>query len=189
MPPATGRPFSTIATETQNSGMPATNSRVPSRGSTTQTRLFSKRVKSSTLSSDSQPSPSRSSSLRRTASTALSASVTGSCPALYSASIAPEVKRLKTTRLASSAERMRCRVSVFEQEAMNVRSRTQFQESQFAVASSQHLALCDAATKSGAEHSGAGRQQNCAQNPSQPGHRYAGTQVRTQQSARDRADQ
>jgi len=49
-----------VQAETQNSGMPATNSRVPSRGSTIQTRFFSRRDKSSALSSDSQPSPSRS---------------------------------------------------------------------------------------------------------------------------------
>ena len=40
IPPATGIPFSTMAIETQNSGMPCTNSRVPSSGSTTQTRCF-----------------------------------------------------------------------------------------------------------------------------------------------------
>src|SRR5579883_2839737 len=53
IPPATGRPSSTNPTDTQNSGIPFTNSRVPSRGSTTQTRFFSRRPRSSTLSSES----------------------------------------------------------------------------------------------------------------------------------------
>ena len=58
--PATGCPSSTKPMETQNSGIPSTNSRVPSRGPTTHTRRLLGRETSSTLSSDSHPSPSRS---------------------------------------------------------------------------------------------------------------------------------
>ena len=77
-----------MATEMQNSGIPATNSRVPSSGSTTHTRSLSSRLESSTLSSDNQPSPSLNKLLRSTASMAWSASVTGLRFALYLASIA-----------------------------------------------------------------------------------------------------
>ena len=45
----------TSATHTQNSGTPSVNSRVPSSGSTIQTRSFDKRSGESFVSSDSQP--------------------------------------------------------------------------------------------------------------------------------------
>jgi len=103
--------LSTNAIETQNSGIPSTNSRVPSRGSTTQTRSQFSRERSSAVSSDSQPSPSRSSVLRNTASSAVSASVTGSCPDLYSAAISPGVKRANTPRASSMAAQIRSSTS------------------------------------------------------------------------------
>src|SRR5271166_4054859 len=165
IPPATGTPSSTMATETQNSGMPATSSRVPSSGSTTQTWLFSRRLKSSTLSSESQPSPSRRSSLRRTASTERSASVTGSCPILYSVSIAPGVNRLSTARAASRADWMRCSVSAWECLVMNLKC------------------LC-----SSPEHPRPGYQQNGAENAPQPQRRHPRAQVRTDKAAGYRAD-
>src|SRR5690348_12018751 len=59
VPPATGRPSSTKPIDAQNSAIPCTNSRVPSRGSTTHTLLLLRRDMSSALSSESHPSPSR----------------------------------------------------------------------------------------------------------------------------------
>src|SRR5258705_13624332 len=95
------------------------NQRVQSGGPTIQTVLLSSRDKSSTLSSDSQPSPSRNNSRRSAASTAVSASVTGSWPDLYSASIVPGVKPAKMARADSSADCMRRKVSAWEEPAMN----------------------------------------------------------------------
>src|ERR1700722_5136510 len=76
---ATGRPLSTRAAETTHSGRPAIYARVPSIGSTIQTKRAASRAGSSTLSSDSQPAPG-SPSLKRSRnslSTAMSASETG----------------------------------------------------------------------------------------------------------------
>ena len=53
----TGRPSITSATDTDQSSRPAMKARVPSIGSTTQTRRAASRVGSFSLSSDSQPSP------------------------------------------------------------------------------------------------------------------------------------
>ena len=57
IPPATARPDSTKPTEMHHSGMPCTNSLVPSSGSTIQTLSRPRRPGSSAVSSDSHPSP------------------------------------------------------------------------------------------------------------------------------------
>src|SRR5580704_2532116 len=74
-----GRPFSISAADTAQSGRPARKARVPSIGSTIQTRRAASRAGSSTLSSDSQPTspPAAASRSRSRLSTAMSASVTG----------------------------------------------------------------------------------------------------------------
>src|ERR1700732_2085603 len=197
IPPATGIPFSTMAIETQNSGMPCTNSRVPSSGSTTHTRCLSSRVKSSTVSSESQPSPGRRRVLRRMSSTARSASVTGSCPTLYSASIAPGVKRLSTARGASSAAGMRSGISCELEEDIRTPFLLSCRDAACRV-SRWRTAICaerdgaspvSAGEKSRPEHARSRHQQNRAQDSPQPQYGNARAQMRAEHSAGDRADQ
>src|SRR5215472_3424034 len=168
IPPATGRPSSTNPIDAQNSGMPCTNSRVPSSGSTTHTLLLLRRDISSALSSESHPSPSRNRFWRNITSMARSASVTGSCPILYSVSIAPGVRRANTARAASRAAEMRSRISAYAEELM------------FMNLSLEEL---------GPQHAGSCYQQQRAEKAAQPQHRKPGGDVGSDQSARNRADQ
>src|SRR5215471_18207976 len=168
IPPATGRPSSTNPIDAQNSGMPCTNSRVPSSGSTTHTLLLLRRDISSALSSESHPSPSRNRFWRNITSMARSASVTGSCPILYSVSIAPGVKRAKTPRADSSAASLRTSMSEYLEFIMSL----EFME-----------LLCRP------QHTRSRHQEQEAQDATQPKHGNARREVRTHQSPRDRANQ
>src|SRR3954454_1860568 len=80
----TGRPFSTSATETDQSVRPERYARVPSIGSTTQMRGAWMRARSSSVSSESQPHSGAIalSRARKKLSTAMSASLTGEPPCL-----------------------------------------------------------------------------------------------------------
>src|SRR6185503_13343440 len=76
----TGRPSTTRATDTDQSSRPAMKARVPSIGSTTQTRRAANLVGSFSLSSDNQPSPASTRCLCNSSLAAMSASVTGESP-------------------------------------------------------------------------------------------------------------
>src|SRR4029079_1362083 len=77
---ATGRLSTTRAAATDQSCRPAMKGRVPSIGSTTQTRRAFSRAGSFSLSSDSQPSPGSIKCWRSRSFEAMSASVTGESP-------------------------------------------------------------------------------------------------------------
>src|SRR5579864_4643844 len=166
MPAAIGFPCSTKAMETQNSGMPATNSLVPSSGSTTQTRSWRNRERSSALSSDSQPSPARNRCFRSTASSSVSACVTGSWPALYSAAISPGVYLEKTSFASSIADRIRSNTSEYEL-----------------------LCIVRFSVGSRPEHSRPGGHQNDAQDSPEPQDGNAGGKVRPDQPSGNGSNQ
>src|ERR1700688_3508227 len=121
MPPATGSPSTTRATETDHSGRPVTNSLVPSSGSTTQTRLRPRRERSSWVSSESHPSPARGSARRSSASTRVSASVTGSPPRLARDATSPGVNRESASAASASAAAMRARSSPYFRDGSTLR--------------------------------------------------------------------
>jgi len=119
MPPATGLPLTTNPTEIHHSGIPSTNSRVPSMGSTIQTRCLFNRSGLSAVSSESQPSPGPSSISLRTLSRAKSAAVTGSPPTFFSAAMRPGVNA--ETTFAASARASWIRIKSFSR--LSTRSR------------------------------------------------------------------
>ena len=101
-PPATGRPSRTSPMEMAHSGRPLTKSRVPSSGSTTQIHSRSRRLRSSAVSSDSQPASGISceSADFRYSSSCRSSAVTGEPSSFVSTS-----RRSSFTARTNSAER------------------------------------------------------------------------------------